>query len=155
MRKKVDARVREMERSIGEKDRSNRHSSDKLRRLIAGAMVVHQPDLKLVEPCDTDPETYRDIAETVALARYDFEEADRLKAMQPVSPRKPPLRTSDGKYDWRANTQRMLDEVSADARNATERHNSAIAAARKRLGMPPTNEHDEHREQENYSNSAE
>lgn len=126
---KLGGRVGRMERAkrLQQEQESSQWLINKLNRMI----VRDEPDLVLVEPCDTDPETYLEIAETVASARGDNAEVERLRALRKPEP---PIEWSG---DEREDIRRINEDMSRHLDRSVKLTTRAIAKARKRLGLSP------------------
>lgn len=123
----LKSKVAKMERvRRGESEADRRHHL-LLEHRICACLVVHQPDMARVRPEHTDSETYRDIQETLAWARGDYAEAERLADLNPDKHAPPPPGTP-----W-AERMRLareaLDRTFENAGDKTERVRAAVAAA--------------------------
>lgn len=87
----LKSKVAEMERARRAESDEHRDDHRRLMHMLNGALVAHQPGLAQVRPEHTDPETYRDIQDTIAWARGDFAEADRLADLDPNKHVPPPV----------------------------------------------------------------
>ncbi len=97
-----------------------------------------EPDRRMVEPCDTDPETYWDIRSTIAWADEDYAEIARLNRNCP-RPKE--------EYDWGPPSEdgeltpqaiKILDDDALRVEGAMKREREAVAAAQRKLGRPVT-----------------
>ena len=98
---------------------------DNAMHIASDCLVRQDPDMALVQPCDTDPETYADIQNTLACANWDGKAA----------------------YRWRTELHRLrpppesIEELGQNMRqisdDRTRRLSKAIRNARRRLGRKP------------------
>ncbi len=132
MRRRL-AKLERMERDMARVNEERRWST---RRLLAG-LADRNPDLELVEPCDTDPSTYRDIQQNLAMVRGDWDTHDHLSREAQEERRRanpnPPALSSDP----------CIAKALEAARWVPGKPNlraKAIAAAKKRLAkvQPPS-----------------
>jgi len=100
---------------------------------ISRSLVATTPSLRLVEPCDTDPETYARIRHFVLYADRDVEGAEA--AIRPFRP--PPLTYPPGATS--TERRRLLHdavfgpEAAARRREQSRREDLAVKAAERRL----------------------
>lgn len=118
-------------RDDGSQDAKNQHAW--LMQQISNVLVSMCPDLRIVEPCDTDPATYADIRNTIDVADGRvFEEGSGIgfspeRFRQPLDPA------------TRQRMEEMACEFSQDSLERIRRTDEAVAAARLRRGqMPPS-----------------
>lgn len=123
----LKSKVAKMERvRHGESEADRRHDNLLHHRLCA-CLVAHQPGMVHVRPEHTDPETYRDIQETLAWARGDYAEAERLADLNPDKHVPPPPGTP---WEERMRLAReALDSTFEQAGERTERVKAAVEAA--------------------------
>lgn len=124
----LKSKVAKMEQARRVESEAGRDDHRRMMHMLNAALVVHQPELDQVRPEHTDPETYREIQETLAWARSDFTEAERLAALDPDKPVPPPPGTA-----WEEQLRlahEALDRTFDDAGDRTERARRAIEAAR-------------------------
>lgn len=97
---------------------------------IAQLILDECADYRLVEPQDTDPATYAEIQETIAVAEGRYDDADRWrKEADKSNPEQP---GSTAALQWR------IEQLLARELSGHDRVDDAIAAARRRLGHPVT-----------------
>jgi hypothetical protein len=100
-----------------------------LLELLTRWVVANQPDLRLVEPCDTDSATYGRIRERVDVADGRV----RLPAPRRSNPAMLYARADPAKLEA---TRARLVAMSREWEEESVRENAAIAAARQRIGRP-------------------
>jgi hypothetical protein len=93
--------------------------------------VIDYPDMELVERRDTDAETFLRIRQTIARARQNHAEADRLESLIPrsdadVVERRPNEKAAAALARWTHN-------LAPELRRLRSASNAAIAAARARI----------------------
>jgi hypothetical protein len=124
----LKSKVAKIERARhGESEADRRHHWILNNRLCA-CLVAHQPGLEQVRPEHTDPETYRDIQETLAWARGDYAEAERLADLNPDKHVPPPQGTP-----WEEQmrlAREALDRTLGDGGDKTERVRTAVEASK-------------------------
>ncbi len=130
----LKSKVAKIERARSMESEAGRDDHRRMMQVLNGALVAHQPELEQVRPDHTDPETYRDIQETLAWARGDYSEAERLHDLDPNKHVPPPPGTP-----W---VERMrlareaLDRTFGDAGDKTERVRAAVARVAARATTP-------------------
>ena len=130
-------RLKKLIREANEREREEREESEKFIAKICSAGLAHSPGLRLVKACDTDEETYARIQEVIATSERRTADAKRWRARinDPTHPAHPDHKP------WRGGTkEEFRDHFNASMADIPERcrrEQDAIAAARKRLGMPP------------------
>ena len=130
----IRTKVTRMERARREAADASRKGDWLLNHRTCACVVAHQPGMALVRPEHTDPETYRDIQETLAWARGDYAEAERLHALDPNKHIPPPPGTP---WEERMRLAReALDRCADEAHDSTERVRRAIE---KSLASQPLN----------------
>ena len=116
-----------MERARREAAHASRKGDWLLNHRTCACLVAHTPGIERVRPEHTDPETYRGIQETLAWARGDYEEAERLHALDPNKHVPPPPGTS--REEQMRLAREALDRCADEAHDSTERVRRAIAVA--------------------------
>lgn len=112
-------------RDDGSQDAKNQHAW--LMQQICNVLVSMCPDLRLVEPCDTDPATYADIRHTIDVADGRVIEEGSGIGFSPETFRQP----LDPATQQRMAV--MAREFSQDCRERSRRIDKAVDAARLRL----------------------
>ena len=103
--------------------------------MITGAILGHTPGLRLVEPCDTDPETYAHIQEIIAESERRTRDARywRSQINDPTHPDHPQYKK------WAGGTvQEFAEYMNAGLpafHERCEREKRAVEAAEKRRGI--------------------
>ncbi len=123
----LKSKVAKMEQARRVESDAERDDHRRMMHMLNAAMVAHQPGLDQVRPEHTDPDTYRDIQETLAWARGDFAEAERLRGLDPDKHVPPPPGTP-----WEEQmrlAREALDRCGDDAHERNERVRAAIEAA--------------------------
>jgi hypothetical protein len=128
----LDKRVNKLERTEKSADDRQEQMSQEDMRIIQqlSRVLIHEsPGLKDVTEADTDPRTWKEIQQTLSDAKAECSSlADLPKGR---SGRRPfPTNVDD------AVVQHALDRIKqtiADSAEATDRHDQAMDAARKRL----------------------
>lgn len=128
------ARLERMERDIAQQRLRNRQSM----RHIFQALADPNPDLALVEPCDTDPVTYRRITINQSMLRGDWATFDRLQAEERAEEeRERPLRPLPQPTVPGGPTGALDDLLGPEGDERMKRElklqERAVAAAKKRL----------------------
>ncbi|MBX3316696.1 MAG: hypothetical protein KF902_07520 [Phycisphaeraceae bacterium] len=123
----IRTKVTRMERAARVKEDAARRGDWLLNHRMCACMVARTPGIERVRPEHTDPETFRDIQETLAWARGDYAEAERLHALDPNKHVPPPPGTP---WEERMRLAReALDRCTDEAHDSTERVRRAIEAA--------------------------
>lgn len=123
----IRTKVTRIERAKRARAVSHRYQNRALKHRICFCLMEHTPGIDRVRPEHTDAETYRDIQETLAWARGDYAEAERLADLNPDKHVPPPPGT---KWAERIRLARKaLDRTVEAAGDKTERVRAAIAAA--------------------------
>ncbi len=125
------SKVAKMEQARRAESEAGRDDHRRMMHMLNGALVAHQPGLDQVRPEHTDPETYRDIQETLAWARGDYAEAERLRDLDPGK-HVPPLPGTPWEEQMRL-AREALDRTFEDAGTKTERVRAAVEAANNEL----------------------
>lgn len=123
----LKSKVAKMEQARRAESEAGRDDHRRMMHMLNGALVAHQPGLEQVQPEHTDPETYRDIQETLAWARGDYADAERLHDLDPDKHVPPPPGTP-----WEEQmrlAREALDRTTEDAGDSTERVRAAVAVA--------------------------
>ncbi|MBX3361125.1 MAG: hypothetical protein KF705_06755 [Phycisphaeraceae bacterium] len=121
------SRLTRMERQSQRDDAESRAHDNMLTHRICALKAAREPGLALVRPEHTDGETYRHIQETLAWARGDFREAERLADLNPNKHVPPPpgtpweeqMRLGAGGADATADELLTRPERAAAVRAAT------------------------------------
>ena len=122
----IRTKVGRIERAKRDRAVSHRHQNRTLKHQLCFCLVENTPGIDRVRPEHTDPETYRDIQETLAWARGDYAEAERLADLKAVKHVPLPPGTP---WDERKRIAReALDRTFEYAGDKTERVRAAIAA---------------------------
>lgn len=104
--------------------------------ILCKQMLDSEPDLRLVEPCDTNPATYWSIRDKVAWADEDYAEIARLDRNCPIPKVEidwgPP--SEDGELTPQA--LKILNDDALGIEGMMQREQEAVAAAQRRLGRP-------------------
>lgn len=121
-------RLKRLVREANARQREDDEEHEKYAALLAGCLLAHSPGLRLVEPCDTDPETYARIQETIAKAECRTRDARRWQLVyEPVPPPKYTGTTPEEFRDY-------FNTMAAEIPERCEREQQAVEAAKKRLG---------------------
>lgn len=123
----LKSKVVKMERERHGESEAHRRHDNLLHHRLCACLLAHQPDMTRVRPEHTDPETYRDIQETLAWARGDYAAAERLADLNPDKHVPPPPGTPWAEQMRLA--REALDRTFAEAGDRTERVRAAVAAA--------------------------
>ncbi len=123
----LKSKVAKMEQTRRAKSEAGRDDHRRMMQLINAAMVAHEPGLDQVRPEHTDPETYRDIQETLAWARGEYAEAERLRDLNPD--KHVPLPPGTPWEEQMRLARLALDRTFEDAGGKTERVTAAIVSA--------------------------
>ncbi|QYK48959.1 MAG: hypothetical protein KF838_03695 [Phycisphaeraceae bacterium] len=121
------SRLNRIERQSQRDDAENRAHDNMLTHRICALKAAREPGLALVRPEHTDGDTYRHIQETLAWARGDFREAERLADLNPNKHVPPPPGTP-----WEEQmrlAREALDATFHQAGDETERVRAAVRAA--------------------------
>ncbi|MBX3366937.1 MAG: hypothetical protein KF912_06435 [Phycisphaeraceae bacterium] len=121
------SRLTRMERQSQRDDAESRAHDNMLTHRICALKAAREPGLALVRPEHTDGETYRHIQETLAWARGDFREAERLADLNPNKHVPPPPGTP-----WEEQmrlAREALDATADEAHDQTKRVAAAVRAA--------------------------
>lgn len=123
----LKSKVAKMEQTRRMESEAGRDDHRRMMHMLNGALVAHQPVLEQVGAQHTDSETYRDIQETLAWARGDYAEAERLRDLDPDKHIPPPLGTP---WDEQMRTAREgLGRCADESQRKTERVREAVARA--------------------------
>ena len=130
-------RLKRLVREANERQREKDEGHEKYMAMITGALLAHSPGLRLVEPCDTDPETYAHIQEIIAESERRTRDARywRSKINDPTHPDHPQYKK------WAGGTMQEFAEYMNAGLPAfnerCEREKRAVEAAYARLGRTP------------------
>jgi hypothetical protein len=102
---------------------------------ICRAQVARQPEIALVTAEDADPETYRYMRETVAWARSDHAEAERLRALAPPDASTAQILAEEGGDHGRALARRLCAK-SPENRRRQQTREAALKKALARMIKP-------------------
>lgn len=123
----ISGRVGKIEAARRDRRAQQEFKSYRLMQMLCRCQVRESPGIERVRREHTDPETYRDIQETLAWARGDFAEAERLADLNPNKHVPPPPGTP---WEERMRLAReAMDRTFEDAGDGAERVTAAIAAA--------------------------
>lgn len=120
----LKSKVAKMEQARRVESEAGRDDHRRMMHMLNGALVAHQPGLEQVRPEHTDAETYRDIQETLAWARGDYVEAERLADLDPDK-HVPPLPGTPWDEQVRL-AREALDRTFEGAGGRTERVRAAV-----------------------------
>jgi hypothetical protein len=123
----ISGRVGKIEAARRDKRAQQEFKSYRLMQMICRCQVRESPGIERVRPEHTDPETYCDIQETLAWARGDYAQADRLRDLDPDKHVPPPPGTP-----WEEQmrlAREALDRCADEATDRTERVRAAIETA--------------------------
>ncbi len=123
----LKSKVAKMEQARRVESEAGRDDHRRMMHMLNAAMVAHQPGLEQVLPEHTDPDTFRDILETLAWARGDYAEAERLHDLDPNKPI--PRQPGTPWEEQMRSAREALDRTFEDASNRTERVRAAVQAA--------------------------
>lgn len=124
----LKSKVAKMEQARRAESDEHRDDHRRMMQMLNAAMVAHLPGLEQVRPEQADAETYRDIQETLAWARGDYAEAERLHDLDPDKHVPPPPGTP-----WEEQmrlARAALDRTFESAGDKTERVKAAIHRSR-------------------------
>jgi hypothetical protein len=122
------SRLTRMERQSRRDEDASRAHDSMLSHQIGALIVFKELGLALVRQEHTDPETFRHIQETLAWARGDFREAERLADLDPNKHVPPPPGTP-----WEEQmrlAREALDATADEAHDQTKRVAAAVRTAR-------------------------
>ena len=122
----IRTKVTRMERTTRDKEDATLRGDWLLNHRDRALVVAYTPGIERVRPEHTDPETYQDIQETLAWARGDYAEAERLHALDPKKHVPPPPDTP-----WEQQmllAREVLDRTFEYAGDRTERVKAAVEA---------------------------
>ncbi len=123
----LESRLSRIEQRVRRDDAESRAHDNMLTHRICALKVAREPGLALVRPEHTDAETFRRIRETLAWARGDFQEAERLADLNPSMQVPPPPGTP-----WEEQmrlAREALDAAFHQAGDETKRVRAAVRAA--------------------------
>ncbi|MCW5769951.1 MAG: hypothetical protein KIT19_14845 [Phycisphaeraceae bacterium] len=123
------SRLNRIERQSQRDDAESRAQDRVLMQQICALLAHGQPGMALVKPEHTDAETYRHIQETLAWARGDFREAERLADLNPSKHVPPPPGTP-----WEEQMRLAREALDATADEAHDRTKRVAAAVRAAIG---------------------
>ncbi|MCW5769486.1 MAG: hypothetical protein KIT19_12465 [Phycisphaeraceae bacterium] len=125
--------MRSIRTKVARIERARREASDAslrgdwlLNHRTCACLVASTPGIERVRPEHTDPETYLDIQETLAWARGDYAEAERLADLNPDKHVPSPPGTP-----WEEQmrlAREALDRCADEAHDRTKRVRAAIEA---------------------------
>ncbi len=118
---------------IGDRERSDREHTRWVHGLLAKWVLGLNPDLRLVEPIDTDPETYAHVRCCVLSADGRHEEAEALDATLPKVPRSGAAKNATASEQIASLARWMREVCLPDINRRVELEKKAVDAARKRL----------------------
>lgn len=124
-------RLKRLVREANERQREKDEEHERYMAMITGALLGHCPGLRLVEPCDTDPETYARIQEIIA--ESERRTADAMRWRRVYEPVPPPKYAGTTQEDFRD----FLNAMTAASSGRCEREQLAIKAAYRRTGKAP------------------
>ncbi len=128
------ARVRALEASRHGTRDPNWHYADECGQALFIDEVENNPDLRLVQPCDTDPMTYARIQVTIAYADRNERLLNQWFA-RAFPPQVPPL-PGESDEDYCA---RIMPAFKANQDAHVQRQREALNAARARINAAPQN----------------
>lgn len=123
----LKSKVAKIEQARQVESEAGRDDHRRMMQMLNAAMLAHEPGLEQVRPDHTDPETFREMQETLAWARGDFAEAERLGDLDPEKHVPQPPGTP-----WEEQmrlAREALDQCGEDSHHRTERVHTAVAAA--------------------------
>lgn len=123
----IRTKVTRIERAKRDRAVSHRYQNRALKHQLCFCLVENTPGIERVRPEHTDAETYRDIQETLAWARGDYAEAERLAGLKADKHIPPPPGTPWSERMRLA--QDALRSCADDASERTERVRKAVEAA--------------------------
>jgi hypothetical protein len=127
-------RVRKIEVATGGEHDPNWHVVDECGHALHVDQVEDNPDMRLVQPCDTDPMTYAHIQVTIAYADRNERLLNQWFA-RAFPPRVPPL-PGESDEDYCA---RIMPAFRANEDAHVQRQREALDAARARINAAPQN----------------
>ncbi len=122
----LKSKVAKMEQKKQVASEDDRRHHRFLQNRMCALLVHRQPGMARVRPEHTDTETYRDIQETLAWARGDYAEAERLADLNPDKHVPPPPGTPWA--EWMRLAREALDRCAGEATERTERMRAAVEA---------------------------
>lgn len=135
-------RVRKIEVAKRGKRDPNWHVVDECGHALFGEKVDRNPDMRLVQPCDTDSVTYACIQVDIAYADYDEKLLNRYWS----TARPPPPPPFPGESDWdyvqrTARCDPVADQAEKDReKRAIENARARVAAAKQAIAQRSTRE---------------
>ncbi|HEX2837064.1 MAG TPA: hypothetical protein VHN77_02945 [Phycisphaerales bacterium] len=128
-------RLKRLVREANERQREKDEEHERYMAMVTGALLAHSPGLRLVEPCDTDPETYARIQETIATSERRTNDAKKWRAKLDD-----PTHPDHSQYKkWSGGTVREFAEYMNAGLPAfnerCEREKRAVEAAEKHRGI--------------------
>jgi hypothetical protein len=123
----LKSKVAKMEQARQVESEAGRDDHRRMMHTLNATLAAGTPGLDRVRPEHTDAETYRDIQKTLAWARGDYAEAERLAGLDPDKHVPPPPGTP-----WEDQVRlgrEALDRTLKDAGDRTERVRAALHAA--------------------------
>lgn len=125
-------RVKKIEVARRGKYDPNWHIVDECGHLLIGDVVEQNPDMRLVQPCDTDPYTFARIQVYIAYTDFNEKLLNRYWA-QSCKP-KPPRLPNETDDEWVLRYAKFDPEEDADEQR---REKQAIENARARVAKNP------------------
>ena len=123
----IRTKVTRIERAKRDRAVSHRYQNRALKHQLCFCLLDNTPGIERVRPEHTDPETYRDIQETLAWARGDYAEAERLADLNPDK-HVPPTPGTPWEEQMRL-AREALDRTFEYAGTKTERVRAAVVVA--------------------------
>jgi len=138
------ARIAKIEKHVAATADESRRGFD-IQRMIATCMLDRQPDIRLIEEQDCEPELWLDVRSIIARADGDFDtwvalddEDRRRQGLPPWTPNRAPKRwnftrtemTEQSRQEFQAMWKRMNEAVLVNRRQMER----ALERARARLG---------------------
>lgn len=129
-------RLKKLVREAEARKRDEAEAGERHLAMVCGALLAHSPGLRLIEACDTDEGTYATIQETIATSERRTADARAWRATinDPTHPDHPEYKK------WIGGTMQEFAAFMNAGLPAFEercrRQDLAVAAAKKRLGMP-------------------
>lgn len=127
-------RLKKLVRQADERQREQNDAHAKHMAMVTGALLAHSPGLRLVEPCDTDTDTYAEIQEMIAEAELRTADAKRWRAQinDPTHPSHPDYKPFTGTPE---DFVRLMNAEQPAFLERCERQTQAVEAAEKRCGV--------------------
>lgn len=131
--RQIHTRLARLEAAAAKQTTASRDGNNTLFGLIGAAMLANQPELAFIQPADTDEVTMNAVWATLAWARRDFPEAQRLDALAPREPDRydDPVREEAG--DKIRAFSRLMNEVTPQRQHRQETMETALSKGRTRM----------------------